>query len=442
MKKIIYNLLALMVCGIVHTAVAQQRPTQWDLTSCIEYAHKNNIKVQKAKIAVSESNVDLKEAKAAYLPSLTGDASQSFANSKVADVNGKYNNSSSLSGRYSISSSLTLFNGGKTTNNVRQKTLQARLQELSLKETENDIEVAITQAFLQLLYANETVKTDQQTLETSTAQLKRSNNLLSAGSITRIDYAQVEAQYSSDKYQLAVDQNTLEETKLSLKQLLELGIGDEFDVVIPMLSDDAVLALIPSKQEVYQKALFVMPQIRNSELSIEVANLAYAKAKAGKLPTISLGASIGTGNTYNRNETFTSQLGNQLSQSAGITLSLPIFNNRQTKSAIEKARMEIDLAKLEYTGTQKDLLKTIESVYQDVKSAQSKYIAAKDQLKSTELSYRLTEEQFNLGMKNTVELLTQKNKFLSAQQAFLQSKFSAVLNLKLLNFYQGIAIAL
>ncbi|MDP4270816.1 MAG: TolC family protein, partial [Bacteroidota bacterium] len=102
----------------------------------------------------------------------------------------------------------------------------------------------------------------------------------------------------------------------------------------------------------------------------------------------------------------------------------------------------IDAAKLDYTSAQKDLLKTIESVYQDVVSAQSKYLAAKDQLKSTELSYKLTEEQFNLGMKNTVDLLTQKNKYLAAQQAFLQAKYTAVLNLKLLNFYQGTSISL
>ncbi len=226
MNKIISILLALVLCGVVQSVLAQQKPAQWNLKNCIEYAHANNIKVQKARIAVNESNVDLKEAKAAYLPSLSAEASQNLTN---------VNKSSSLNGRYSLSSSMTLFNGGKTANDVKQKTLQTRLQELSLKETENDIEVAITQAFLQLLYANETVKIDEQTLETSSAQLSRSKNLLSAGSITRIDYAQVEAQYSSDKYQLAVDMNTLDETRLSLKQLLELGVNDDFDVIMPSI---------------------------------------------------------------------------------------------------------------------------------------------------------------------------------------------------------------
>jgi Outer membrane protein len=439
MKKLIRNLFVLAALGASVTITAQTKPTKWDLKSCIEYAHQNNIKVQKAKIAVEESKVDLKQSQAAYLPSLTASMSQNLDNAKSVTSN-SFN--SSLKGNYSLSSSMTLYNGGKIANDIKQKSLQTTIQELTLKETKNDIEVAIAQAYLQVLYANETVKTDMQTLETSDAQLKRSKNLLDAGSITKIDYAQVESQYSTDKYQLAVDRNTLDEAKLSLKQLLELGMNDDFQVDIPALTDAQVLEVIPAKYDVYQTALKVMPQIRNGELSIDVAGLTYSKAKAGGLPTISLGGSLGTGNIYNYSQSFGTQLGNNFAQNIGVTVSLPIFNNRQTKSAIEKAKMEIDAAKLDYTSAQKDLLKTIESVYQDVVSAQSKYVAAKDQLKSTEMSYKLTEEQFNLGMKNTVDLLTQKNKYLSAQQAFLQAKYTAVLNLKLLNFYQGSSITM
>ncbi|WP_243350278.1 TolC family protein [Parabacteroides sp. FAFU027] len=439
MKKMIRNLFILAALGASVTIAAQQKPAKWDLKNCIEYAHQNNIKVQKAKIAVEESKVDLKQSKAAYLPSLTASMSQNLDNAKSVTSN-SFN--SSMKGSYSLSSNMTLYNGGKIADDIRQKSLQTTIQELTLKETKNDIEVSIAQAYLQVLYANETEKTDQQTLETSAAQLKRSKNLLDAGSITKIDYAQVESQYSTDKYQLAVDQNTLDEAKLSLKQLLELGINDDFQVEIPALTDEQVLEVLPTKYDVYQTALKVMPQIRNSQLSIDVAGLTYSKAKAGSLPTISLGGSLGTGNIYNRSTSFGTQLGNNFGQNLGVSVSLPIFNNRQTKSAIEKAKMEIDAAKLDYTSAQKDLLKTIESVYQDVVSAQSKYVAAKDQLKSTELSYKLTEEQFNLGMKNTVDLLTQKNKYLSAQQAYLQAKYTAVLNLKLLNFYQGTSISL
>ena len=57
-------------------------------------------------------------------------------------------------------------------------------------------------------------------------------------------------------------------------------------------------------------------------------------------------------------------------------------------------------------------------------------------------SYDLIQEQFNLGMKNTVELLTEKNNLLNAQQETLQAKYMAILNAQLLRFYQGEGIQL
>ena len=125
-----------------------------------------------------------------------------------------------------------------------------------------------------------------------------------------------------------------------------------------------------------------------------------------------------------------------------MSVSIPIFDNRQNKSNVQKADLDIRTAELELLDTQKTLLKTIEGLYQDVVSAQSKYIAAKDQLNSTRLSYELVQEQFNLGMRNTVELTTEKNNYTNALQNLLQAKYTALLSLKLLNFYQGQEISL
>jgi len=436
-KKIIIGMLVGISCL---SAFAQQKPTQWDLKSCIEYAHKNNIQVQKSRIGVSSAKVDLLTAKAARLPSLDGSVSQSFSNTKVQDLNGGYRNYSALSGRYSLSSGVTLWNGGRITNNILQQGLLVQSEELTVSQTENDIAIAITQAYLNILYANETVKTNKQTLESSEAQLKRSQQLLDAGSIARNDFAQVETQYSSDKYALVVDENTLVLYKLTLKQLLELGINEELNLTFPELKDEDVLVPIPDKNSLYTIALAGRPEIKNSQLSIKIAGLEYDKAKGAYWPTLSLAASIGTSNQYNANEKFTAQFNNNLYQSAGLTLSIPIFNNRQNKSAVEKAQYNIESAKLDYTAAQKTLLQAIETLYQNVVSAQSKYLAAKDKVKSSEISYSLVTEQFNLGMKNTVELLTAKTTYLAAQQELIQAKYSSVLNLKLLNFYQNIPI--
>lgn len=91
---------------------------------------------------------------------------------------------------------------------------------------------------------------------------------------------------------------------------------------------------------------------------------------------------------------------------------------------------------------EKNLFKTIEGLWLDANSAQQSYAAASEKLRSTQVSYDLIDEQFNLGMKNTVELLTEKNNLLAAKQEVLQAKYMAILNTQLLHFYQGESIKL
>jgi outer membrane protein len=179
-----------------------------------------------------------------------------------------------------------------------------------------------------------------------------------------------------------------------------------------------------------------MPEIENGKLSINTAEFDIKIAKAGYLPSLGLSASTSTGYSNAASNEFATQLGNNFYQNAGLNLSIPIFNNKQVKTSISKARLGLETAQLDYISTQKDLLNRIESAYLDAVSAQSRFLSANEQLTSTKKSYTLIEEQFNLGMKNTVELLTEKTKYLSAQQEYLQAKYTAILNIKILDFYQ------
>ena len=120
----------------------------------------------------------------------------------------------------------------------------------------------------------------------------------------------------------------------------------------------------------------------------------------------------------------------------------PIFNNRQTKSAVQKAKLQRETSMLNLLDEQKNLYKAIEGLWLDANTAQQRYVAAQEKLRSTQTSYELVSEQFNMGMKNTVELLTEKNNLLSAQQETLQAKYMAILNAQLLKFYQGEEIQL
>ena len=436
--KVWYQLVILVIVGFSCNLSAQKK---WTLRDCIDYARQENIQVKKSLISVESSDIDIKQAKSELFPSLSGSISQSYNHAKEASSNYKYKDL--FNGQYSINASWTVFDGKKNLNNIKQAKLQKEVDELSTQQQQNDIEISITQTYLQLLYARESIKNNENIVESSEVQLKQTKDFLDAGSITRAEYAQVEAQYSSDKYNLVLAQNSFDNYLLQLKQLLELDISDEFEPEFPDVNDDEIKTIIPSKQEIYFTALQIMPEIKNSELNINIAEIEKSSAKAGYLPTIALNGNIGTSNSWNSSyPSFSTQINRNFGQYIGLSVSIPIFDNRKNKSNVQKANLQIQTAELNYTQAQKDLLKIVEGLYQDAVSGQSKYLAAKDKLTSSELSYTLVKEQYNLGMRNTVELTTEQNNYANALQELLQAKYSALLSLKLLHFYQGKEITL
>ena len=439
---IILSCLLLLPAGM---KAEDDMPKQWTLRNCIDYALEHNITIRRNRINVECTQEDVKTAKADFLPSLSGNISQRIVNrpnsASGTIISGDNITTSesktSYNGSYGIDASWTVYNGSKRVNTVKQQQLNSRMAELTVDQSENSIEENITQLYVQILYSAEAVKVNESTLEVSRKEFERGQQLFDAGSIASSDLAQLEAQVSNDNYQLVTAQTTLQNYKLQLKQLLELDGDFEMDLFLPQLDDSSVLIPLPTKDDVYQTALNLRPEIESGKLNIEASDMNIKIARAGYIPTLSLSAGIGTTNANGNDFSFSEQVKQNWNNSIGLTLSIPIFDKRQTKSTINKAKLQMQTSQLDLMDEQKTLYKTIESLWLSANSAQQQYVAATQKLKSTQASYALVSEQFNLGMKNTVELLTEKNNLLSAQQETLQAKYTAILNAGLLRFYQG-----
>lgn len=439
---IILSCLLLLPAGM---KAEDDMPKQWKLRDCIDYALEHNITIRRNRINVESTQEDVKTAKADFLPSLSGNVSQRIVNrpnsASGTIISGDNITTSesktSYNGSYGIDANWTVYNGSKRVNTVKQQQLNSRIAELTVDQSENSIEESITQLYVQILYSAEAVKVNESTLEVSRKEFERGQALFDAGSIASSDLAQLEAQVSNDNYQLVTSQTTLQNYKLQLKQLLELDGDFEMNLYLPQLDDSSVLIPLPTKEDVYQTALNLRPEIESGKLNIEASDMNIKIARAGYIPTLSLSAGIGTTNANGSDFSFSEQVKQNWNNSLGLTLSIPIFDKRQTKSAINKAKLQRQTSQLDLMDEQKTLYKTIESLWLSANSAQQQYVAATQKLKSTQASYALVSEQFNLGMKNTVELLTEKNNLLSAQQETLQAKYTAILNAGLLRFYQG-----
>lgn len=416
----------------------------WTLQRCIYHALEQNIDIKMDMINAESAGIDEKTAKAAFLPSLNASIGQRIVNNPFSDTNtiidGDQITSSTAktnyNGSYGIDASWIIYNGSKRINTLKQQQTIRETAELTVEQSKNTIIENIIQLYIQILYANEAVNINRSTLEVSTEECRRGEELLNAGSISKADYAQLQAQVSNNKYLLVSSQSNLENYKLQLKQLIELNGNETFDVETPDINDSDILVPLPDKNEIYNSALALRPEIKAGQLDLQQSDLAISIAKADYIPTLSLSAGIGTNHTNGSDFTFAEQMKTNWNNSIGLTLSIPIFNNRQTKSNVQKAKLQKQNSMLQLTNQQKELYKTIEGLWLDAKNSQMQYEAAEDKVSSTQTSYDLVSEQFNLGMKNTVELLTEKSNLLNAQQEMLQSKYMSLMNIILLNFYK------
>ena len=130
------------------------------------------------------------------------------------------------------------------------------------------------------------------------------------------------------------------------------------------------------------------------------------------------------------------QLKNNFNMGAGINISVPIFDNRQVRTSINKAQLQKQNYMLDLQDKQTTLYSTVENYWLQAETNQEKFKAAKISTQSAQDSYELLSEQFRVGLKNTIELMRGKDNLLKAQQNELQSKYLAIYNIDMLKFYQ------
>lgn len=418
---------------------------QWTLKDCIDYALANNISLRKTKLQEYSALEDVKQSQSALLPSLSFSTSQNgtyrpWPEAGKATVDNGYVQSSIdkiyYSGSYSVNGNWTVWNGGRNTNTVKLNKLAAEQARLDSAETANSIQEQIAQLYVQILYSNDAINVCKESLETSKINENRGKDMFEVGKISKADLAQLTAQRAQDEFNVIEAESNMRNYKRQLKQLLQITDDEEFDIAIPQTTDEMALCEIPALNEVYAATLNIRPEIKNAKLGIESRDLSIKIAKAQKLPTIDLNAGVSTNTTTMSDNKWGQQLKNNVNVGAGFTVSIPLFDNRSSKTAVNKAKIQRENYILELRDKQTTLYSTVENYWLQAVINQNKFKAAKVSTESAKASYELLSEQFALGLKNIVELMTGKNNLLTAQQNELQSKYLAILNIDMLKFYE------
>ena len=417
---------------------------QWTLKECINYALENNISLQKTQINKASANEDYLQSKAALLPSLSASSNQnvSYTPWVTSGISGEGFTKSSVdkvyyNGSYSVMGNYVIWNGNKNRNQVKLNKLTYEAAVLDSATQAQNLQEQIATLYIQICYSTEAIKVNQESYKSSLENENRGKEFVKNGKMSQADLAQLTAQRAQDEYNIVAAESNVKNYKRQLKELLQITNDEAFDIVIPSTTDSQALASIPALNSVYASALDNRPEIKSYQNMIDQSNLNIDIAKAGKMPTISANAGVSTSSTSMNKTGWGTQIKQNFNLGGGVSISIPIYDNRATKTAINKANLQKQSSMLDLKNEQTKLYSTIENYWLQANTNQSQFKAAKVSTESAKTSFELLNEQFKLGLKNIVELRTGKDNLLNAQQNELQAKYLTILNLGMLNFYKN-----
>ncbi len=427
-------ILSLLITGSTLTSSLSGQQT-YTLLDCIDIALNNNLNIKQQQINNQQRNVAYSQARADLLPSVNANANQNFIFGRSIGLDNVYENTNSSQTNFGIGADITLFDGLRMKHNIDARRAEMHASEADLEKVQDDIIMAVSTAFLQALLNKELLAIAENQTITTKEDLKRRKNLVESGRMAQGELFEIEAQIAREELERIQAESNLKLALLDLAQIMELDSYNNFDIIAPP-AEDLIneTALLPS-QTVYESALVNRPQIRSMKHRIESIEKEVLMTKAQYFPTLSFGANMGTG-YYNmsgrNNDSFSSQLRNNMSNSIGFNLRIPIFNKLQIKNSVQNAQLNVMNTRLEMDKTKNELRKQIEQAYFNALGAESRWEAAKKSVAANNEAYRFVEEKHESGRANSYELFQAKNNQTRSLGEEAQAKFEYAFRLKIL----------
>lgn len=441
-----YLLFAVLYCiaqatfAQLSTTTQDQQPSKssFSLEDCIKYAEENNYGLQNAGLNVSASEINLKQAKENIAPSVSASLTQGFgANNFQKSVN--------WNGNYGISAGMTLFKGLSNYHNIQQSKLQVEQSNLQLEQSKNQIRISIIQSFLAIMMNQDLLDYQEDVVKSSKERLDQGEQQFKVGQILESDYKMLLAQYTSDLYNVENTKINIQNSFLTLKNLLSIDPYQEISIVRP---DSATLFKnleIPEFQEMLSKSTNYLPELKIAENDITDAEYSVKMQKANFYPSLSLSAGINTGyNNSNLSENlgWGTQLWHGLGENVGLSLSVPIYQHSQVRNNVKLAELRVQQAELNQKEIVFQINQELQQYYLDVKSAYNDYIVAEAQKDAYEANYNAYGFKFKYGAVTAVDLIQQQTNYLNQLNKYMQTKYSYVLERKILDVLMGIPVTL
>ena len=451
MKNCLITSIFLITCFSIS---AQQK--KWTLQESVDYALVNNITVRQMQLDGLIAEENMTTAKANFLPTISGSASQNFNFGSFIGNDGSRISRDSRGNSFGINSGITIFNGFQNINLYKQAQLGLKTSQLQLDILKDNMSLNVVNAYLNILLNKEALKLAEEQIAISQKSLDQIQDLVDAGVRPKADLLVSQSQLATDNERLVNAQNSVALSLLNLSQILQVS-KDGFDVENILIDLTNAVLTYNRTNEILSYALANRPEIKNAELNVENAAFNIAIAKSSYYPTLTFGAGLGTSYqhlqgqddvipifdqntgmiTEFRSNGFAEQLENNLGYNFGFNLSIPIFSGFRKDANVNRSKINKEKSSLALEQEKQTLTTNIEQAYADAKASLKQYEASSISMAAQEEAFKNEQEKYDLGVSTSFELDQVRNRLINAQSSFLNAKYNFVFKTKVLDFYMG-----
>jgi len=442
-----------MLFGFGLTGQAQSK--QWTLEECVRYALENNITVKLSELDVKNADIDKRAALGNYLPSVNGTASHSWNIGLNQDVTtGILRNQTTQYSSVGLNAGVDIYKGLQNQNTMRKAKLTIIASQYQLLKMQEDISLNVASAFLQILSNKEDLKVKKEQLLIDEKRFTRSEEMVNAGTIPRGDLFDLKATVATDKQNIAVSENNLLISKLSLAQLLQLKEFADFDVVDDTNVKDENNILSQTPVEIYNRAKETRTELKLAQTNLEIAEKNVSIAKGAYQPTLSGFYGFNTrasysdqvrldasGNPYTVGpDPIFQQFSDNKGHNFGLQLNVPIFNGFSVKNNVERNKVSLEKSKIDLEQKSLDLQRNVYTAFTDARGALNTYESSTVTLEARQQAYNYAKEKYDVGLMNSFDFTQAQTLLTNAQSDVIRTKYDYMFKIKILEFYFGIPI--
>jgi len=438
--KRIYLTISLLIVLCFQEISAQVK--KWTLEDCINYAVTNNIGLQRQKLITKSKQADLVTSRMNLLPNLNAQSNLQVANGRSIDQSNAIAFNKNLTNTLGVGSNIVLFNGFTEVNTIAANKFMLKAGLEFEKIVRNSLIADILGQYYEVLYDRGLESASKMQLDLSEKQVFRITKMVETGKEALAKQYEIESQYSSDKLSYTIAYNTASQAITTLKQMLQLEPGTEFDIVTPDLSSTLITDNSFSTDSIYKLAAQNLPRLKEIEFELTASKKQIAAARGNLAPRLTANGQIGsyyynvlnaddgvTQNSYSR------QINGNLSKQVMLTLNIPIFNNFVTYRNIKAAKIRKNDNELRLELEKNNLYTDIENACLNYNRGKDEFTAANANFFYNTQSFASVEKKFEAGLVDVTDYSLAKTTLFKAETEALRTKLQLLIRKLTIQFY-------